>query len=111
MKLAIVGSRKLVNVDLEKYIPDGVDEIVSGGAKGIDALARRFAIEKGIKLTEFLPKYELYGKAAPIKRNEEIAAYADEVVAIWDGKSKGTAHTLKFFDAAGKKSTIIIQQE
>ena len=111
MKLAIVGSRKLVNVDLEKYIPDGVDEIVSGGAEGIDVLAQKFAIKNGIKLIEFLPKYELYGKAAPIKRNEEIAAYADEVIAIWDGKSKGTANTLKLFEAAGKKTTVIIQQE
>ena len=40
MVVAIVGSRGLCVTDLEKYLPEGVTEIVSGGAKGIDACAR-----------------------------------------------------------------------
>lgn len=55
MKLAVIGSRGLTVKDLGKYIPEGVTEIVSGGAKGIDACAREYAIQNGIKLTEFLP--------------------------------------------------------
>ena len=42
MKLAIVGSRKLT-VDISEYMPDEVDEIVSGGAKGIDTCAAEYA--------------------------------------------------------------------
>ena len=44
--------------NLEKYLPNGVTEIVSGGAKGIDTCAREYAVSNGIKLTEFLPEYE-----------------------------------------------------
>lgn len=110
MKLAIIGSRKLFNVIIDDYIPEGVTEIVSGGAAGIDTLAKDFANTKGIKLTEFLPKYNLYGKAAPIRRNEEIAKYSDEAIAFWDGKSKGTKYTIDFFNKLGKKITVIIKE-
>ena len=46
-----------------------ITEIVSGGAKGVDSLAREYAERKGIKLTEFIPEYKSYGRAAPIVRN------------------------------------------
>lgn len=109
MKLAIVGSRKLNQIVIDEYIPAGVTEIVSGGAKGVDTLAKEYAKRIGIKITEFLPKYNLYGRAAPIKRNEEIAEYSDEAVAFWDGESKGTKHTINFFEKLGKKVTVIIK--
>lgn len=111
MKLAIIGSRKITHIEIEKYISADVDEIVSGGAKGIDTLAKGYAIRKGIKLTEFLPQYERYGRGAPIKRNQEIAEYADEALTFWDGKSKGTQHTIRFFEKLGKKVTIIMISE
>ena len=61
MRVAIVGSRGLSVINLGKYLPEGVTEIVSGGARGIDTCAREYAIAHGIKLTEFLPEYEKYG--------------------------------------------------
>lgn len=108
MKLAVIGSRSLKEITIDDYIPKNINEIVSGGAKGVDTLAKEYACKRGIKITEFLPKYNIYGKAAPIKRNEEIAYYADEVIAFWDGKSKGTEHTINFFRKIGKKATVII---
>jgi len=107
MRLAIIGSRNLSVKNLEDYIPDGVDEIVSGGARGIDADAAQYARRKGIKLTEFLPEYSRYGRGAPLKRNIQIAEYADEALAFWDGKSRGTVYTLSLFERYGKKSTVI----
>ena len=107
MKLAIVGSRKLTQMTIDDYLPEGVTEIVSGGARGVDTLAKELADRKGIKIKEFLPKYNLYGRAAPLKRNEEIARYADEALALWDGKSKGTAYTIKYFEKLGKKVTVV----
>lgn len=107
MKLAIIGSRTLWISNLQDYIPDNVTEIVSGGAKGVDRQAAAFAKEHRILLTEFLPDYKLYGKAAPLKRNEEIAAYADMVLAFWDGVSKGTKHTISLFEKQGKTVTVI----
>ena len=74
----------------------------------MDMLAREYAIRNNIKLVEFLPQYNLYGRAAPIKRNEEIAKYADEAVVLWDGKSKGTESTIRFFKRLGKKVSVYI---
>ena len=45
--LAIVGSRKIKEILIDDYIPKGVTEIVLGGAKGIDLLAREYAMKKG----------------------------------------------------------------
>ena len=74
MKIAVIGSRRITEVDLERYVT-GCDEIVSGGAAGVDSCAAEYARENGLKLTEFLPQYEHYGRAAPIKRNKEIVEY------------------------------------
>lgn len=90
MKVAIIGSRTLAITNLQDYIPENTDEIVSGGAKGVDLYAKEFALKHSFKYTEFLPKYNLYGKAAPLRRNLEIISYADIVLAFWDGKSRGT---------------------
>ena len=107
MKLAIIGSRGISDIDVGRYIPEGVSEIVSGGAKGVDSLAREYAESRVIKLTEFLPQYKRYGRAAPLKRNESIAEYADSALVFWDGHSKGTAHTVKLFQKLGKSVTLI----
>ncbi len=90
MKVAVIGSRGLTVGDLGKYLPERTTEIVSGGAKGIDTCAREYAASHGIKLTEFLPEYEKYGRGAPLKRNLTIIRNSDIVLAFWDGSSYGT---------------------
>lgn len=90
MKTAVVGSRTLTVDNLEDYIPKETREIVSGGAKGIDTCAKEYAETTGLLYKEFLPEYKIYGKCAPLRRNEEIVRYADFVLIFWDGKSRGT---------------------
>lgn len=90
MKIAVIGSRGLCVDNLEKYLPEDTTEIVSGGARGVDTSAREYAHAHGIKLTEFLPEYDKYGRSAPLKRNITIIEYADVVLAFWDGQSHGT---------------------
>lgn len=90
MKVAVIGSRGLVVNNLEKFLPKDTTEIISGGARGIDSCAREYALAHGIKLTEFLPEYEKYGRSAPLKRNIKIIKKADLVLAFWDGESRGT---------------------
>ena len=107
MKIAIIGSRKLNVENLEDHIPQEATEIVSGGAKGIDSDAANYALERGIKLTVFQPDYARYKRGAPLKRNMQIAEYADECIAFWDGKSKGTMHTVELFRKLGKNVTVI----
>ncbi len=90
MRVAVIGSRGLTVEDLGKYLPEETTEIVSGGARGIDTCAREYAVSHGIKLTEFLPEYEKYGRSAPIKRNITIIQNSDIVLAFWDESSRGT---------------------
>ena len=106
MKVAIIGSRGLTVDDLNDYLPEGVTEIVSGGARGIDTCARQYALSAKIKLTEFRPDYERYGRAAPLKRNDQIVDYADHIVAIWDGASRGTKYTIERCQRRGKTLTV-----
>lgn len=58
MKIAVIGSRNLNVEHLENFIPDDVEEIVSGGAIGVDASVREYARRNGKKLTEFFPDYK-----------------------------------------------------
>ena len=101
MKIAIVGSRNCFKEDYEiicKYIPKEASEIVSGGASGIDSLAKKYAIEHNLLYKEFLPKYDEVEnkKIAPILRNREIVNYSDAVLAFWDGESRGTSDTINY---------------
>ena len=58
MKIAVIGSRNIIVVNLGTYLPEETTEIVSGGAKGVDTCAKTYAKAKGIKFTEFLPDYK-----------------------------------------------------
>jgi hypothetical protein len=83
------------------------DKIVSGGARGTDTLAKKFAEEIGCPLEEFLPDWDGLGKRAGFVRNEKIIGAADVVLAFWDGKSSGTGSSLGIAKRL-KKDTIIV---
>ncbi len=82
MKVAVIGSRGLTIPNLSVYLPADTTEVISGGAKGVDASARAYALNNGIKLTEYLPNYSKYGKAAPLIRNIQIIESAEIVLAF-----------------------------
>lgn len=107
MKLAVIGSRGIESVELARYIPDSCREVVSGGARGIDRCAEEYARQKGLRLTVFLPDYRRFGRGAPLKRNEQIADYADAALAFWDGRSAGTLYTIRAFLRREKEVTVI----
>lgn len=110
MKIAIVGSRNYPDfkavVDYVYSLPlDTV--IISGGASGVDKHAELAAIERGMKTEVFYPDWKRYGKQAGAIRNELIIRTADKVVAFWDGKSKGTAISIRLAKQHGKPLEII----
>jgi len=76
MRGAVIGSRSLRVDHLENYLPEDVTEIVSGGARGIDACAQEYALARGLKLTEVLPKYEKYGRSAPLRQEQGMDVVA-----------------------------------
>lgn len=110
MRVAVIGSRGMEVRDLEKYLPENVTEILSGGAKGIDRCARTYALTHGIAFTEYLPEYERYGRAAPLKRNMEIIKRAELVLAFWDGKSHGTKFVIDNCKKIGTPVEVFLRQ-
>lgn len=109
-KYAVVGSRTMNDYDALKKVLDGIvkegDTIVSGGAKGADSLAERYAQEKGLETLVFKPDWKRYGRGAGMVRNKTIADNSDTVVAFWDGESKGTKHTIDYAKKTGKKVLV-----
>lgn len=111
MKVAIIGSRNLTNVEISKYIPENVTEIISGGARGIDTLAEEWADKNGIPKMIIKPEYERFKRGAPLKRNEKIVELADVIIALWDGKSRGTKFTIDYAKRLKKEVNIYILEE
>lgn len=108
MKLLIVGSRSIKDFDMGKYIPKDTSLIISGGADGIDALAEKYADEHKLSKLILRPRYDLYGKSAPLKRNEQMVDEADSVLVIWDGISKGTMFTINYSKKTKKHLILIV---
>ena len=89
---------------------DNYTALITGGASGIDACAREYARQNGQKLTEFLLNYQRYGRAAPLRRNLQIIDYADEVIAFWDGQSKGTEFMITQCRKRDKKIAVFLKK-
>lgn len=100
MRVIIAGSRGIKDYDAlvetieNAGILDDIEEIVTGGALGVDALAEEFAEREGIPLRVFYPDWKRFGRAAGPIRNEQMAEYADCLIALWDGESKGTRNMI-----------------
>lgn len=107
MKIAIVGSRNITDKKyvfdlLDSLLPNELDTLVSGGAKGVDTLVEEYAKEKGLNFIVVLPEWDTYGKAADPIRNKKIVNGSDYVIAIHDGTSKGTLNTISIARHAEK---------
>ena len=107
MKVAIVGSRNIFINDFSKYLKKG-DEIVSGGAVGVDTCVKEYAKANGLRLTEILPEYGCFGRAAPIVRNKKIVDASDRVVVFWNGSSKGTLSVINYARKIGKPCEVVV---
>jgi len=81
-------------------------EIVSGAYKGADLLGERYAAERNYPIKQFPADWKRYRKSAGHKRNAEMAAYADVLIAFWDGKSKGTKHMIELATQTGLKVNV-----
>lgn len=84
-----------------------ITEIVSGGAKGADALGETYAKSNNIPLHVFKANWDAHGKAAGPIRNREMAKYADALIAFWDGVSRGTGNMITEATNAGLKTHVL----
>ena len=110
MKLAVIGSRdfKDMKVMRESIASLQPSTIISGGAKGADTLAKQYAEEHGVHIIEHKPDWKQFGRGAGIIRNKTIVEDADHVLAFWDGKSRGTKHSIHHAEKQNKPLTVVI---
>ena len=111
MKIIIAGSRNF-NVPISTIYgllnllcsESGfrIDEIVSGHCAGVDMSGELCAKAHGFPIKEFLPEWRNYGKSAGPIRNAHMAKYADALLLIWDGESKGSANMKEEMMKLGK---------
>lgn len=99
MKLIIAGSRHLriepafIHLMLCHHgIADEVEEVVSGGAEGVDWAGEEFSIDYLDKEATVFQADWLQGHAAGPARNKKMAEYADCLLILWDGRSPGSAN-------------------
>lgn len=96
VRTIIAGSRTIVNPAVLHAALTAcpwsttITEVVSGCADGVDTLGEQWAKRKMIPIKRFPADWRTYGKAAGPRRNETMARYADALIAVWDGQSRGT---------------------
>src|SRR6185369_18019492 len=99
MKVIIAGSRDIVKQELIKAAVElsgfNIDTVVSGGARGVDTLGERWASANRKGVAQFIPNWDKYGKGAGMVRNGLMAEFADALIAIWDGESRGTKNMIE----------------
>lgn len=118
MKIAFVGSRTF---SCPNFAKDKIYDIlfalnyhnkvtvVSGGARGVDTWAEEIADELKIPKIIFKPDWNKYGKKAGFLRNQLIINESSNVIAFWDGQSKGTKHSIDLAIKAKKPIDIYIR--
>lgn len=105
--MIIAGSRSLTDPTLVKQAVSAsgfeITTVLSGCAPGIDRLGAAWAEAHGIPVEPHPADWKTHGKAAGFIRNEEMAACADALILVWDGKSRGSANMLHHAERLGLK--------
>jgi hypothetical protein len=113
MKVIIAGSRTfndyslLCDVCNHMLQNQNEIEIVSGGANGADKLGEKYANEKGYIIKQFIPNWEKWGKSAGYIRNQEMAEYADALIAFHCNESRGTKHMIDLANKYALKVKVV----
>jgi len=112
-KVIVAGTRTFDDYELvEKHLDFLLQnrkevQIVSGGARGADALGERYGYSHKCMVKVFPANWDKYGKSAGYKRNEEMAQYADACIVFWDGESRGTKHMIDLATKYGLKLKVV----
>jgi hypothetical protein len=107
MLTIIAGSREGIHYDdvlkAMETCPWMPTEIVSGKARGVDTMGEQWAKENDVPIKEFPADWKNLGRKAGTLRNCQMGDYADALVAVWDGSSRGTTHMIKYAREKGLK--------
>lgn len=107
ISVIVAGSRSIEEYDktqhaiertfehaVEQSLAADVLEVVSGTADGPDSHGETWASRRGVPVERFPADWDEHGKAAGPIRNQQMAEYADVLVAVWDGESSGTENMI-----------------
>jgi hypothetical protein len=115
MRVIIAGSRSITNPDIVKEAVEKsgfeITTVISGDAIGVDRLGMCYAFNKHIPVEIHKPKWDVFGKYAGFVRNTVMANRADALIAVWDGKSKGTKNMIDTANEKGLKVFTLIYYE
>ena len=112
MEVIIAGSRVIRDMALlERAIMRAgftITTVVSGTAQGADRLGEQWASKHGIPVKQFPAQWRKHGHSAGYKRNETMADNADALIALWDGKSRGTKHMIDIARRKGLPVYVLV---
>lgn len=95
------------NMLIEIIVTMGRDiQVVCGMASGADTLGKKYAEDNKFWVAEYPAEWKKYGKSAGYRRNEQMAANADALIAFWDGTSKGTGHMIDIAKSKGLPTRV-----
>jgi hypothetical protein len=107
MRTIIAGSRSITRkktiTEAHKASGFEITCVISGGAEGVDKLGELYATHIGVDVVVFPAQWDLYGRKAGYIRNAKMARFGEALLAIWDGKSKGTKHMIDIATKEGLK--------
>ena len=120
IKLMVCGSRTIVDKDfiykkIDEYVAKNFSAeeiiIIEGEARGVDSIAKQWAIDHNKKIEAYPANWDLYGKSAGYRRNVDMVKTCDHCLIIWDGKSKGTKHDIDLCTKYKKPYTLYIVEK
>ncbi len=99
LRVIIAGSRQYGHDELDKALAkcpwlENIAVVISGGCRGIDQCGEHYAATFGLEVERYPADWNKYGRAAGPIRNALMAHNADCLLAVWDGKSKGTKNMI-----------------
>jgi hypothetical protein len=107
MKVIIAGGRDVTNYAYveaaAKESGFDITEVVSGCARGADTLGEMWAKANSLHIKKFPADWDNLGKKAGHVRNCQMGDYADALIALWDGESRGTKHMIDYATKKGLK--------
>lgn len=105
MKVIIAGSRHIEDYETLTALIEAtgwdIQEVVSGGCRGVDMMGEQWAAEHEIPVRHFVADWAQYGREAGELRNREMASYADGLILLWDAKSPGASCMMREAAKAG----------
>lgn len=79
----------------------GITEVVCGMARGVDLFGKSWAENHDIPVKKFPADWDNLGKAAGPIRNQQMAEYADALVAFRINNSRGTSDMIERAETMG----------